>query len=89
MTNNLPVSLLPYLSKICEKVFFFVLFFSSFCFKGHRNQNWFPSIVMPLAYIVHKIHEAIEEGSEMKAVFLIYLKCLILHPPLILNNSII
>ena len=43
----------------------------------YKFQSGFPPgdcTVMQLVYIVHKIYEAIEEGSEMRAVSLIYQK---------------
>ena len=73
-TNYRPVSLLPSLSKICEKVAFFHLFnFLSKIGFFYRFQSGFrpgDSTVMQLVYVVHKIYEALEEGSEMRAVFL-------------------
>ena len=73
-TNYRPVSLLPSLSKICEKVAFFHLFnFLSKIGFFYRFQSGFrpgDSTVMQFVYIVHKIYEALEEGSEMRAVFL-------------------
>ena len=73
-TNYRPVSLLPSLSKICEKVAFIHLFnFLSKIGFFYRFQSGFrpgDSTVMQLVYIVHKIYEALEEGSEMRAVFL-------------------
>ena len=72
-TNYRPVSLLPSLSKICEKVAFFHLFnFLSKIGFFYRFQSGFrpgDSTVMQPVYI-HKIYEALEEGSEMRAVFL-------------------
>ena len=73
-TNYRPVSLLSSLSKICEKVALFHLFnFLSKIGFFYRFQSGFrpgDSTVMQLVYIVHKIYEALEEGSEMRAVFL-------------------
>ena len=73
-TNYRPVSLLPSLSKICEKVAFFHLFnFLSKIAFFYRFKSGFlqgDSTVMQLVYIVHKIYVALEEGSEMRAVFL-------------------
>lgn len=73
-TNYRPVSLLPSLSKICEKVAFFHLFnFLSKIGFFYLFQSGFrpgDSTVMQLVYIVHKIYEVLEEGCEMRAVFL-------------------
>ena len=73
-TNYRPVSLLPCLSKICEKVAFFHLFnflnTIGFFYKFQSGFRPGDSTVMQLVYIVHKIYEALEEGSEMRAVFL-------------------
>ena len=64
---------MPSLSKICEKVTFFHLFnFLSKIGFFYRFQSGFlagDSTVMQLVYIVHKIYEVLEEGSEMRAVF--------------------
>ena len=73
-TNYRPVSLLLSFSKICEKVAFLHLFnFLSKIGFFSRFQSGFlagDSTVMQLVYIVHKIYEVLEEGSEMRAVFL-------------------
>ena len=73
-TNYRPVSLLPCLSKICEKVAFFHLFnflnMIGFFYKFQSGFRPGDSTVMQLVYIVHEIYEALEEGSEMRAVFL-------------------
>ena len=65
---------MPSFSKICEKMAFFhgfnflskIGFFYRFQ-SGSRTGN---STVMQFVYLVHKIYEALEEGSEMRAVFL-------------------
>ena len=73
-TNYRPVSLLPCLYKTCEKVAFFHLFnylnIIGFFYKFQSGFRPGDSTVMQLVYIVHEIYEALEEGSEMRAVFL-------------------
>ena len=72
--NYLPVSLLPSLSKICEKVAFFYLFnflnMTCFFYKFQSGFRPWDSTLMQLVNIVHEIYEALEEGSEMRTVFL-------------------
>ena len=73
-TNYRPVSLLPSLSKICEEVVFFHLC-NLLCKIGfyYRFQSGFrpgDSTILKVVYIVRKIYEALEEDSEMRAVFL-------------------
>ena len=73
-TNYRPVSLLSFLSKICEKVVFTHLY----SFLGtigffYRFQSGFrpgDSTVMQLVYLVHEIYEALEKGNQIRAVFL-------------------
>ena len=66
---------MPCLSKICEKVAFFHLFnyllnIIGFFYKFESGFRPGDSTVMQLLNIVHEIYEALEEGSEMRAVFL-------------------
>jgi hypothetical protein len=72
--NYRPVSLLPSLSKICEKIIFAHLydflmeigflhpFQSGFC-PGHSTTS-------QLTYIIHQIYQCLENGKEVRAVFL-------------------
>ena len=73
-TNYRPVSLLPCLSKIFEKVAFSHLFnflnTIGFFYKFQSGFRRGDSTVLQLVYIAHEIYEALEEGSEMRAVFL-------------------
>lgn len=73
-TNFRPVSLLPSLSKIGEKIVFIRLYnylqdigflypFQSGFRPGH-------STVLQLTYIIHRIYHCLEEGKEVRAVFL-------------------
>ena len=92
-TNYRPVSHLPSLSKICEKVAFFHLFnflnMIGFFYKFQSGFRLWDSTVMQLIYyIVHEIYEALEEGSEMRAVFLDTSKAFdrVWHPSLIASK---
>jgi hypothetical protein len=72
--NYRPISLLPSLSKICEKIVFVRLYnfsleinFLNLFQSGFRPGD---STVSQLIFIVHKIHEALELGKEVRMVFL-------------------
>ena len=72
--NYCPISLLPSLSKICEKIVFVRLYnflleinFLNLFQSGFRPGD---STVNQLIFIVHKIHEAFELGKEVRMVFL-------------------
>ena len=72
--NYRPVSLLSCLSKITERLVFNRLYsyLESIGF-FYRFQSGFrpgDSTVMQLVYIVHRIHEALDRGNEVRAVFL-------------------
>jgi hypothetical protein len=72
--NYRPVSLLPSLSKICEKIIFVRLydylidigFLHSFQ-SGFRPNH---STTSQLTYIIHRIYQCLEEGKEVRVVFL-------------------
>jgi hypothetical protein len=72
--NYRPVSLLPSLSKICEKITFVRLydylidigFLHSFQ-SGFRPNH---SMTSQLTYIIHRIYQCLEEGKEVRVVFL-------------------
>ena len=72
--NYRPVSLLPCLSKICERVVFIRLynFLSEICFLYKFQSEFRPchSTVNQLLYIVHQIYCAFEAGKEVRVVFL-------------------
>ena len=74
MSNYRPVSLLPSLSKICEKAVFVRLYnFLNNTGFFYRFQSGFKpgdSTVMQLIFIVDKIYKALEKGHEVRAVFL-------------------
>ena len=72
--NYRPVSLLTSLSKICEKIVFFRLYNFLLDIKclnpfqsGFRPGD---STVNQLIFITHKIYEALEQGKEVRMVFL-------------------
>ena len=73
-SNYRPVSLLPCISKLCEKIVFIELY--KFLEKSnffYRYQSGFrpgDSTVMQLTYIVQKIYNDIEEGHEVRVLFL-------------------
>lgn len=73
-SNYRPISLLPCLSKICEKIVFSELyeFLSKQNFFHYFQSGFRPgdSTVMQLIYIVNKIYNALEKGHEVRAVFL-------------------
>jgi hypothetical protein len=72
--NYRPISLLPSLSKICEKIVFVRLynFLLEINFLNLFQSRFRPgdSTVNQLIFIVHKIHEALELGKEVRMVFL-------------------
>ena len=72
--NYRPVSLLPSQSKICKKILFVRLceylidtvFFHPFQ-SGFRPNH---STTSQLTYIIHRIYQCLEEGKEVRVVFL-------------------
>ena len=72
--NYRPVSLLSSLSKVCEKIVFIRLynFLLEIHFLNPFQSGFRPgdSTVNQLVFIVHKIYEALEEGKEVRMVFL-------------------
>ena len=71
--NYHPVSLLSSLLKVCKKIVFIRLY--NFLLEIHflNFQSGFrlgDSTVNQLVFIVHKIYEALEEGKEVRMVFL-------------------
>ena len=73
-SNYRPVSLLPSLSKICEKIVF-VRLYNYLIEIGylHNLQSGFRpghSTVLQLTYVVHQIYSSLEEGKEVRGVFL-------------------
>ena len=74
MSNYRPISLLPSLSKICERAVFVRLYnFLNNTGFFYRFQPGFQpddSTVMQLIFLVHKIYKALEKGHEVRAVFL-------------------
>ena len=88
-SNYRPVSPLSCMSKICERIVFRKLYLFlestgfSYCFQsGFRLGD---STVMQLVYIVHIIHEALDRGNEVRAIFLDISKALdkVWHPDLL------
>jgi hypothetical protein len=73
-TNYRPVSLLPCLSKLCEKVAFKRLYdyLIEIGFLYHFQSGFRPgdSTVNQLLYIVHQIYLAFEQGKEVTVVYL-------------------
>ena len=73
-SNYQPVSLLSCFSKILERIVFrkLYLFLESIGFFYRFESGFRPgdSTVMQLVYIVHKIHEVLDRGNEVRAVFL-------------------
>ncbi len=72
--NYRPVSLLPSLSKICERVVFTRLYKFlldiGFLYKFQSGFRPCHSTVNQLLYIVHQIYCAFEDGKEVRVVFL-------------------
>jgi hypothetical protein len=72
--NYRPISLLPSLSKICEKIVFVRLynFLLEINFLNPFQSGFRPgySTVNQLIFIVYKIHEALELGKEVRMVSL-------------------
>jgi hypothetical protein len=72
--NYRPVSLLPCLSKICERVVFIRLYNFlleiGFLYKFQSGFRPCHSTVNQLLYIVHQIYCAFEAGKEVRVVFL-------------------
>jgi hypothetical protein len=72
--NYRPVSLLTSLSKICEKIVFFRLynFLLDIKFLNPFQSGFRPgdSTVNQLIFITHKIYDALEQGKEVRMVFL-------------------
>jgi hypothetical protein len=72
--NYRPVSLLPRLSKICEKIIFARLydFLMEFGFLHPFQSGFRPghSTISQLTYIIHQIYQCLENGKEVRAVFL-------------------
>ena len=64
--NYRPISLLPSLSKITEKFLIYIGFLNRFQ-SGFRPGH---STVYQLTFIVHQIYEALENGKEVRMVFL-------------------
>ena len=73
-SNYRPISLLPCISKICEKIVFIRLysFLNDVGFFYQLQSGFRPgdSTIMQLIYIVDKIVNALERGNEVRAVFL-------------------
>ena len=75
MKNNYrPVSLLPSLSKICEKIVFArlydLLLDIVFLYKYQSSFRPGDSTINQLIYIIHQIYLAFESGKEVRVVFL-------------------
>ena len=72
--NYRPVSLLASFSKICERVVFFHLYNflmeTGFLYKFQSGFRPGDSTINQLIFLVHKIYEALEDGKEVRAVFL-------------------
>lgn len=72
--NYRPISLLPSLSKIAERVVFTRLyrFLVDIGFFYSLQSGFRPghSTINQLVYLVHKIHQALEDGKEVRVVFL-------------------
>ena len=72
--NYRPISLLPSLSKIAERVVFTRLysFLADFGFFYSLQSGFRPghSTINQLTYLVHKIHQALDDGKEVRVVFL-------------------
>ena len=75
MKNNYrPVSLLPSLSKICEKIVFARLYdfllHIGFLYKYQSGFRPGGSTINQLIYIIHQIYFVFESGKEVRVVFL-------------------
>jgi hypothetical protein len=72
--NYRPISLLPSLSKIAERVVFTRLysFLADIGFFYSLQSGFRPghSTINQLTYLVHKIHQALDNGKEVRVVFL-------------------
>ena len=72
--NYRPVSLLASFSKICERVVFFHLYNflmeTGFLYKFQSGFRPGDSTINQLIFLVHKIYEALEDGKEVRVVFL-------------------
>ena len=72
--NYRPVSLLASFSKICERVVFFHLYNflmeTGFLYKFQSGFRPGDSTINLLIFLVHKIYEALEDGKEVRVVFL-------------------
>ena len=72
--NCRPVSLLPSLSKICEKIVFARLYDFlldiGFLYKYQSGFRPGDSTINQLIYIIHQIYLAFESGKEVRVVFL-------------------
>ena len=73
-TNYRPVSLLPCLSKTCEKILFIRLYNFlleiGFLYKFQSGFRPGDSTVNQLLYLVHQIYHAFENGKEVRTVYL-------------------
>ena len=91
--NYRPVSLLAYLSKISEKIVFIRLynFLLDINFLNPFQSGFRPgdTTVNQLILITHKIYEALEQGKEVRMVFLDISKAFdkVWHKGLLLNVS--
>jgi len=74
ITNYRPVSLLPSLSKICEKVVFLRLYSYlngiDFFYKFQSGFRLGDSTVNQLIHLVHNVYQSLDNGSEVRIVFL-------------------
>ena len=72
--NYRPVYLLASFSKICERVVFYHLYNflmeTGFLYKFQSGFRPGDSTINQLIFLVHKIYEALEDGKEVRVVFL-------------------